>query len=48
MIYVVTAKQELFENPLYTIISVKDSLKLLNECKLLQFDSETTGRLNLI
>lgn len=44
MIYVVTAKQELFENPLYTIISVKDSLKLLNECKLLQFDSETTGK----
>ena len=44
MIYVVTAKQELFHNPEYTIIEIEESLQLLSGCKVLQFDSETTGR----
>lgn len=48
MIYLVTAQQELFENTLYKIISVEESLQLLNECSIIQYDSETTGRLNLI
>lgn len=44
MIYLVTAQQELFENTLYKIISVEESLQLLNECSIIQYDSETTGR----
>lgn len=48
MIYLVTTQQELFNNPEYTIITVEESLQLLSSCKVLQFDSETTGRLNLI
>ena len=44
MIYLVTTQQELFNNPEYTIITVEESLQLLSGCKVLQFDSETTGR----
>lgn len=48
MIYLVTKQQELFEAPEYKLISIEESLQLLNSCEILQFDSETTGRLNLI
>lgn len=48
MIYLVTGNQELFENTDYKTINVKESLQLLKDCKVLQFDSETNGRLNLI
>lgn len=48
MIYLVTKEQSLFENPEYKTISVEESLQLLNDCKVLQYDSETTGGLNLI
>ena len=44
MIYLVTRQQELFENTLYKIITVEESLQLLNSCKVLQVDSETTGK----
>ena len=44
MIYLVTLQQRLFENPEYKIISVEESLQLLKGCKVLQADSETTGR----
>ena len=43
MIYVVTKENKLFENPNYKIISVEESLQLLNDCKVLQYDSETSG-----
>ena len=43
MIYLVTTEQNLFENPEYKIISIEESLQLLNSCKVLQYDSETTG-----
>lgn len=44
MIYLVTGQQSLFENPEYKIITVEESLQLLNSCKTLQFDSETSCR----
>lgn len=43
MTYLVTTQQELFDNPVYEIIGVDESLSLLSSCKLLQYDSETTG-----
>lgn len=48
MIYLVTREKKLFENPEYKTISVEESLQLLKDCKILQYDSETDGRLNLI
>ena len=44
MIYLVTLEQKLFENPEYKTISVEESLQLMDGCKVLQYDSETTGR----
>lgn len=44
MIYVVTREQKLFESDAYKIISVEESLQLLNDCKVLQYDSETAGK----
>lgn len=43
MIYLVTTQQELFNNSEYKIISVEESLQLLNSCNILQYDSETDG-----
>ena len=44
MIYVVTREQKLFESDAYKIISIEESLQLLNDCKVLQYDSETAGK----
>jgi DNA polymerase I-like protein with 3'-5' exonuclease and polymerase domains len=44
MIYLVTLEQKLFENPEYKTISVEESLQLMKDCKVLQYDSETTGK----
>ena len=44
MIYVVTREQKLFESDAYEIISIEESLQLLNDCKVLQYDSETAGK----
>lgn len=44
MIYLVTNQYQLFENTLYKIIGVEESLKLLNTCSWLQYDSETSGK----
>ena len=44
MIYLVTGQQTLFNNPSYKTISVEESLQLMKDCKVLQADSETTGR----
>lgn len=43
-IYLVTGQQELFENNLYKIITVEESLRLLDSCNILQYDSETNGK----
>ena len=42
MIYLVTTQQELFNNSEYKIISIEESLQLLKDCKILQYDSETS------
>lgn len=44
MIFVVTGNLQLFESPEYTIISLEESLQILNQWHMFQFDSETTGR----
>ena len=44
MIYVVTREQKLFESDFYKTISIEESLQLMEDCKVLQYDSETTGR----
>ena len=42
-IYLVTTTQELFESDVYKIISVGESLSIMKEWRLLQFDTETSG-----
>ena len=44
MIYVVTREQKLFESDFYKTISIEESLQLMEDCKVLQYDSETTGK----
>ena len=44
MIYLVTGQKELFENPEYEVISVEESLKLLDTFSMVQFDTETKGK----
>lgn len=44
MIYLVTTNRELFENDVYKIIGVDESLSLLSPYSILQADSETDGR----
>lgn len=43
MIYLVTNDLRLFSSELYTVISVDESLKLLNELKIISVDTETSG-----
>lgn len=43
MIYLVTKQKELFEAEEYTVITVEESLRLLDSCGVLQYDSETSG-----
>lgn len=42
-IYLVTANQQLFESEVYKIISVEESLSIMKDWKMVQFDTETTG-----
>ena len=44
MTYLITKSQELFDNDVYKIIGVDESLSLLSSQKILQADSETTGK----
>lgn len=44
MIYLVTGQQQLFQNDLYNIITVEESLQMMQSWKVIQLDSETTGR----
>ena len=40
MIYLVTADQELFENNIYKNISVEESLAMMKDWNMIQFDTE--------
>ena len=44
MIYFVTNHQELFDRDDYKIISVKESLEMMHSWKVIQLDTETSGR----
>ena len=44
MIYLVSGQQQLFDSSEYHMLSVHESLNLLNQCEVLQYDSETSGR----
>lgn len=44
MIYLVTTQLELFDNNAYKTISAKESLEIMKDWKVVQYDSETTGR----
>ena len=43
-IYLVTGQTELYPNDVYEIISVEESLRLLDTFNIIQYDSETNGR----
>lgn len=43
MIYLVTLNQELFDNDAYKIISVKESLEILEPLQIVGLDTETSG-----
>ena len=43
MIYLVTGQSQLFEKELYKIISIEESLKLLEPLKTVGVDTETEG-----
>ena len=43
MIYLVTAQQQLFNNEVYKIIGVEESLSLLEPLKIVGLDTETSG-----
>lgn len=43
MIYLVSRQQQLFDNPAYRTISVEESLKMMEDWKVVQFDTETSG-----
>lgn len=44
MIYLVSLNRELFTHSDYTIITVEESLEMLNAWKVIQFDTETSGK----
>ena len=43
MIYLVTGQRALFESEVYKVISVEESLKLLNPLTIVGLDTETQG-----
>ena len=44
MIYLVTGSLSLFDSNEYKIISVEESLRLLDSFNVIQYDSETKGK----
>lgn len=44
MIYLVTKQRKLFDSDLYKVITEKESLDMMHDWKVVQYDSETTGR----
>lgn len=45
MIYLVTREQKLFDSEYYEVITVEESLALMEDWKRVQYDSETNGSL---
>ena len=43
MIYLVTGSLNLFTSNLYKIISAEESIKMMNDWNIIQFDTETKG-----
>lgn len=43
MIYLVSANQQLFESEVYKVISVEESLAIMKDWRMMQWDTETTG-----
>ena len=43
MIYLVTKQQELFTNEVYKIVTVEESLKILEPLTIVGLDTETEG-----
>lgn len=48
MIYFVSNSQELFEQEEYKCISAQESLDMMHNWKVVQLDSETTGKLKIL
>jgi DNA polymerase I-like protein with 3'-5' exonuclease and polymerase domains len=44
MVYLVTNQQQLFDSEDYSILSVQDSLRIMQDWNLIQTDTETSGR----
>ena len=44
MIYLVSLNNELFENSEYKIITVRESLQIIKDWNVIQFDTETSGK----
>lgn len=44
MIYVVTMQQELFDSSSYKTITIEESLAIMKDWRIIQYDSETAGR----
>lgn len=44
MIYFITGQSELFNSPIYSIISVQESLDIISKWTFVQFDTETKSR----
>lgn len=44
MIYLVTNQIEFFEDPDYKIISPEQSLEIMQDWKIIQVDTETSGK----
>ena len=44
MIYLASSNRELFEHSEYKIISVKESLDIMKDWNVIQFDTETSGK----
>lgn len=45
MIYFVSTKKELFDSDVYTMMTPEDSIKMMESWSIIQYDSETEGRL---
>jgi hypothetical protein len=45
MIYLVSNQQELFESTEYKRITLEESLEIIKDWKIYQYDSETTGEI---
>ena len=44
MIYLVTTQTKLFNSDYYELLSIEESLKMINSWNVIQFDTETKGR----